>query len=436
MSVVVKSIEQGSQAEKAGISPLDTLLSINGNDIVDVLDYRFYQIGTKLEVRVQKVDGAVVDYAIKKHEYEEIGMEFETYLMDKQHHCCNKCIFCFVDQLPSDMRETLYFKDDDSRLSFLFGNYVSLTNLTEHEIDRIIKMHISPINVSVHTTNPELRCKMLNNRFAGKALDVMKRFADAGIKLNCQVVSCRGINDGKELERTITDLEKLYPAVECVAIVPVGLTKYREGLYPLESYDKQSALETLELINSYGKKFLEKYGERIVYAADEFFIYADLPIPDAEYYGDFGQLDNGVGLIALMREEFTDALEYGGYELNRDRKITCAGGVAVAPYMRKLYDMCEDKYSNIKIQHIPIVNNFFGEKINVSGLITGQDLIAQLKPYDLGEELLIPSVMLRHEQDKFLDDITLIQAEEELNVKITPVENDGEQLLKAILGIR
>lgn len=435
MAVTIKFVHPGSPASKTGIKENEILLSINGNEIVDVLDYRFHQTARNLELVIRDYSGTERKVFISKPEYAEIGLEFETYLMDKQHSCKNKCIFCFIDQLPEGMRESLYFKDDDSRLSFLFGNYITLTNLTEHEINRIIKMHISPINVSVHTTNPELRCKMMNNRFAGDTLSILKRFAESGIKINCQIVSCPGINDGEELKRTIFDLEKLYPAVECIAIVPVGLTKHREGLYPLKPYTKETARETLNIINDLGESFLEKYGTRIVYPADEFFIKAEEKIPDAEYYEDFEQLENGVGLIALMREEFREALESGKYLLSKPRKITTASGVSAAPFMKELYTECEKHFEGLSVNVVPIKNEFFGEMINVSGLVTGRDLINQLKDLDLGEELLIPEVMLRYEGDMFLDDVTLDDARRELNIKITPVRNNGEDLLKAVLGI-
>ena len=369
---------------------------------------------------------------IRKGEYEEIGLEFETYLMDKQHSCRNKCIFCFIDQLPKGMRKSLYFKDDDSRLSFLFGNYVTLTNLTQHEIDRIIKMHISPINVSVHTTNPDLRVKMMNNRFAGEVLSVLPKFAEAGIKINCQIVACPGINDGKELERTLTDLVDLYPSVECIAVVPVGLTAYREGLYPLVEYTKETATQTLDLIESYGDKFKAKYGNRIVYASDEFFLKAGREIPEADYYEDFDQIDNGVGLLSLLRDELLYALEdEEPSDINKNVTIAC--GTGVAEFMQKLMNSVTEKFSNIKINVIGIKNDFFGGGVDVSGLVTGQDLLKQLADKDLGDKLLIPQVMLRNEGDIFLDDVSIDEVRERLNLPVIPVANSGEALLCEIL---
>jgi putative radical SAM enzyme (TIGR03279 family) len=331
------------------------------------------------------------------------------------------------------MRESLYFKDDDSRLSFLFGNYVTLTNLTQHEIDRIIKLHISPINVSVHTTNPDLRVKMMNNRFAGKVLEVLPKFAEAGIKINCQIVACPGINDGKELERTLTDLEHLYPAVECIAVVPVGLTAYREGLYPLVEYTKETATETLDLIESYGEKFKEKYGCRIVYASDEFFLKAEREIPEADYYEDFDQLDNGVGLLSLLRDELLYALE-DDITATDEKTVTIACGTGVAEFMQTLMNNITERFNNVKINVVGIKNNFFGGGVDVSGLVTGQDLLAQLKDKDLGDKLLIPQVMLRSDGDLFLDDISIDEVRETLKVPVITVANNGETLLNEILS--
>ncbi|MDP4120239.1 MAG: DUF512 domain-containing protein [Bacillota bacterium] len=433
MAVKITDVIKNSSADKCGIKAGETLISIDNHDIIDVLDYRFYQLNTSLSLIIRDLSGNTREVRITKQEYDEIGLDFETYLMDKQRPCKNKCIFCFIDQLPKGLRKSLYFKDDDSRLSFLFGNYITLTNLTEHEIDRIIKMHISPINVSVHTTNPELRCKMMGNRFAGKTLEVLERFAKANIKINCQIVSCRGINDGEELKRTLSDLEKLLPSLESVAVVPVGLTKFRENLFELQPYDMQSAAETVEIIESFGNRYIKEHGRRIVFAADEFYIKANKTIPSAEFYESFDQLENGIGMIALLKDEFLCALE----DLNEDSdiqcKVTIACGVSAAPYMQELMNEFQKKYKNIIVQVIPIVNDFFGDKIDVTGLIVGGDLINQLKNVDLGEELFISSNMLRHEGDLFLDDTSLCDVENALNIKVTPIKNDGAELLENLL---
>lgn len=435
LAVTVKTVAKGSAAQRQGILPGETLLAIGENEIMDVLDYRFYQTSRELTLKIQGNDGAVRLVPIKKREYEEIGLEFETYLMDRQHSCRNKCIFCFVDQLPKGMRESLYFKDDDSRLSFLFGNYITLTNLSEHEIARIIKMHISPINVSVHTTNPELRVKMMKNRFAGSSLSVLKRFADAGIKLNCQIVSCPGVNDGPELLRSLTDLEALYPAVECVAVVPVGLTRYREGLYPLVPYTKETAAQTLALIEEFGDRCLKAHGKRIAFAADEFYLKAERPIPPAEFYEDFDQLENGVGLLALLKDEVEFALEEIPAGQTLQRKVTIASGTSAAPFLQEMLLQLREKFPCVQVNVVGIKNNFFGGGVNVSGLVTGIDLISQLKEKELGDRLLIPSVMLRREGDVFLDDTSVQDVERALHIGVTPVPNDGDALLHAILGI-
>lgn len=434
MSVIIKSVTKNSHAEKCGIKSGEILEAINGNEIMDVLDYGFYQANSHLTLSVTDTNGNKRNIELKKREYDEIGLEFETYLMDKQRSCRNKCIFCFIDQLPKGMRKSLYFKDDDSRLSFLFGNYITLTNLTEHEIDRICKMHISPINVSVHTTNPELRVKMMGNRFAGNALSILKRLADAQIKLNCQIVACPGINDGKELLRTFNDLDRLNPSVESIAVVPVGLTRYRDGLYPLTEYTKETAAETLELINKFGDECLAKYGRRIAYASDEFYLKAEMPIPNEEFYGEFDQLENGVGLIALMKSEFEDELEYTEKRVTKSRTVSIATGEGIEDFMRSLANKAQQRFEGLTVQVFGIKNDFFGGGVNVSGLVTGGDLIAQLKKQNLGDELLIPSVMLRREGDIFLDDISIDDVKKQLNIKVTAVNNDGGKLLNAMLG--
>lgn len=432
MAVKIFDVTTGSHADKAGIKKGETLLSINSNEIVDVLDYRFYQVNRKLTLEVADEDKNVRTIEMTKGEYEEIGLEFETYLMDKQHSCRNKCIFCFIDQLPKGMRESLYFKDDDSRLSFLFGNYITLTNITEHEIDRIIKMHISPINVSVHTTNPELRCKMMNNRFAGDTLKYLKRFADAGITLNCQIVSCPGINDGDELVRTLTDLENL--GVNMTAIVPVGLTRYRENLYPLVPYNKETAGQTIDIIEKMGDECVKKHGRRIFFPGDEFYLLAEREIPSPEFYEDFSALEDGIGMIAYLTDDVGWKLEELDADESLCHKVTIACGEGVFPYMKRIMSMINEKFPNITINTRAIKNNFFGGGINVSGLVTGGDLIDQLRGDDLGDRLIIPSSMLRFENDLFLDDVSTDDVERELGVTLVPVNNNGNDLVEAVIA--
>lgn len=432
MAVKIYDVTIGSHADKAGIKKGETLLSINSNEIVDVLDYRFYQVNRKLTLEVENEDKNVRTVEMTKGEYEEIGLEFETYLMDKQHSCRNKCIFCFIDQLPKGMRESLYFKDDDSRLSFLFGNYITLTNITEHEIDRIIKMHISPINVSVHTTNPELRCKMMNNRFAGDTLKYLKRFADAGITLNCQIVSCPGINDGDELVRTLTDLENL--GVNMTAIVPVGLTRYRENLYPLVPYNKETAGQTIDIIEKMGDECVKKHGRRIFFPGDEFYLLAEREIPSPEFYEDFSALEDGIGMIAYLTDDVGWKLEELDADESLCHKVTIACGEGVFPYMKRIMSMINEKFPNITINTRAIKNNFFGGGVNVSGLVTGGDLIDQLRDDDLGDRLIITSSMLRFENDLFLDDVSTDDVERELGVTLVPVNNNGNDLVEAVIA--
>ena len=432
MAVKIFDVTTGSHADKAGIKKGETLLSINSNEIVDVLDYRFYQVNRKLTLEVADGDKNVRTIEMTKGEYEEIGLEFETYLMDKQHSCRNKCIFCFIDQLPKGMRESLYFKDDDSRLSFLFGNYITLTNITEHEIDRIIKMHISPINVSVHTTNPELRCKMMNNRFAGDTLKYLKRFADAGITLNCQIVSCPGINDGDELVRTLTDLENL--GVNMTAIVPVGLTRYRENLYPLVPYNKETAGQTIDIIEKMGDECVKKHGRRIFFPGDEFYLLAEREIPLPEFYEDFSALEDGIGMIAYLTDDVGWKLEELDADESLCHKVTIACGEGVFPYMKRIMSMINEKFPNITINTRAIKNNFFGGGVNVSGLVTGGDLIDQLRDDDLGDRLIITSSMLRFENDLFLDDVSTDDVERELGVTLVPVNNNGNDLVEAVIA--
>lgn len=434
MSVIIKGVQDGSVAAGSKIAPGDKLLSLNGNEIMDVLDYRFYQNNENVIALVEDKNGNVQKYRFKKDEYDELGLLFETYLMDKQHSCKNKCIFCFIDQLPKGLRESLYFKDDDSRLSFLFGNYITLTNITEHEIERIIKMHISPINISVHTTNPELRVKMMKNKNAGKVLQIINRFNEAGIAMNSQLVLCPGYNDGAELEKTLDDLTSL-ENMKCIAAVPVGLTKYREGLCEITPFDKHSAGRALDIIDKYGDRCVETYGERRVYASDEFYLLSGRKMPDASYYGDFLQLENGVGLWALLKSEAENALdEIGCCTVNR--KISLATGVAAYGLIRYICDLCEQKSPGLTCNVYAIKNDFFGERITVSGLVTATDIIKQLKDKDLGEELLIPAAMLRKQRDMFLDSITVDELSEALGVPVNYTENDGYDLIDGILNRR
>ncbi len=432
MSVVIFDVEKGSIAEKKGIAAGDSLVSIGKNEIFDVLDFRFWQQNTRLVLHTIDTKGKKHTIRIKKDEYEELGLVFETYLMDKQHSCKNKCIFCFVDQLPKGMRQSLYFKDDDTRLSFLFGNYVTLTNITEHEIERIIKMHISPINVSVHTTNPELRVKMMANPNAAKALSILRRFADAGISLNCQLVLCPGINDGAELERSLEDLSKLAPALKSIALVPVGLTRHRENLYPLTPYTQESARAVIKTADEYGEIFLKEFDSRLVYCADEFYIKAKLPLPEYSYYEDFPQLENGVGLIRSMEREIDLCIEDCEDKNEKSLSVSIATGVDAAPFVKEQAEKLCALYPNLKVQVFAVENDYFGHTITVAGLITATDIIAQLKGKELSSYLILPDVMLRHQTDRFLDDLTVSDVEKALNLPVKVCKADGEGLFETI----
>lgn len=433
MSVKIKDVEKDSVCYKK-ISAGDTLVAVNSHEINDVLDYRFYTSACKLKLEIETAKGKCRTVKIKKGEYDDLGLCFETYLMDKHHSCKNKCIFCFIDQMPKGMRDSLYFKDDDSRLSFLFGNYVTLTNLTDKDIDRIIEMRISPVNVSVHTMNPELRVQMMKNPNSGTSLRYLNRLADAGIKLNTQLVLCPGINDGKELEFSLSELGKLYPAVQSIACVPVGLTKHREGLYPLELYNKKTATAVIDTVDDFNAHFKHFKGETIAFAADEFYLCAGKDIPSADYYGDYPQLENGVGMWRLMEDEFISALDSSDFELAADRSITAVTGAAAYPLIKKLADMAENKYNKLKINVVKINNDFFGESVTVAGLLTGQDILSQLEGKTLGDELIIPDSALRDGEDVFLDDMTVTELSEKLGVPVTSCVADGYELLEKFTG--
>ncbi len=432
MAVEIKSIIKNSPVSKFDIKSGDILVSVNGNEIADVLDYMYYSAEIHTDLAIER-NGVKNVFSVTKSEYDDLGLEFETFLMDKKQSCQNKCIFCFIDQMPPNMRETLYFKDDDARLSFLQGNYVTLTNLSQKDIDRIIKMKLS-INVSVHTTNPELRCMMMNNRFAGKKLDYLKQFADAGISMNCQIVLCPGVNDGKELERTLTDLGNLMPNIQSVAVVPVGLTKHREGLYPLKLFDKQGAIETIELIEKFQQRFLDKYGTRLVFPADEFYITAERDFPHEEEYEDYCQFENGVGMMRSFIEEFNSAFDNATDEDIKPCSTSIATGALAYKYICELVAKTEKKWHNINCKPYKIRNDYFGETITVTGLITGQDLIAQLKDKPLGDVLLLSSSMIKKDSDLFLDDYTISDVEQALNIKIKVIDSDGYSLFDAITG--
>ena len=435
MAVRIIGVTPRSPAARHGIRPGEQLISINGHPVRDVLDFRFYETEAELTIRVADASGVERDVSLRKPQYSFLGLEFETYLMDAQRRCRNNCIFCFIDQMPPGLRPSLYFKDDDDRLSFLFGNYITLTNLSQAEVDRIVEMHISPINVSVHTTNPELRVKMMGNRFAGKSLDYLYQLASRGTQLNGQLVLCPGINDGDELRRTLRDLKRLAPAMQSVAAVPVGLTKYRDHLPHLDPYTAETAGAVIDIIESFAAECRKDLGTGFIYASDEFYLLAGRPLPPEDAYDGYPQLENGVGSITLLRTQVMERLEEtGAVTLPAPRHISIATGVSAAPLLREIAAAASARCPQLTCTVYGIINDFFGHRITVAGLITGGDLLAQLADRPLGTELLIPNVMLRHEGDLFLDDTKLTDVQQQLGVPVTPVESDGDALLAAIYG--
>lgn len=428
----IKSIDRGSPLRRK-VKVGDRLVSINGNKILDVLDYKFFAYDRDLTVLLCRPDGEEYTVKLRKAEGGDLGLDFESYLMDSPRSCANNCVFCFIDQLPKGMRKTMYFKDDDARLSFLMGNYITLTNLSPREIERMISLRISPVNVSVHTTNPELREKMLRNPRAGECVELMRRFAGAGIVMNCQIVCCPGLNDGEELQRTMEELAELYPAVRSVSIVPVGLTKFREGLYPLSPFTPELAALTIDQVTSFGDYCLAYYGERIFCCGDEMYLKAGRDIPDDEFYGDYVQLENGVGMLRLMETEFASALKLS--DEPDFVPFSIATGVSAAPFFEKLLAMARERYPRLQGRVYAVENDFFGHSINVAGLVTGGDLIRQLQGRELGERLFISQNMLRRQEMDFLDDVTLEQASAALAVPIYPLEQDGFALWDAVSGL-
>lgn len=436
---IIKSIKKGSIAEELELKPGDKILKIDNTEIEDIFDYQFLIQDTYIEVEVQTKEGEEWVLEIDKEFDEDLGIEFENGLMDEYRSCHNHCIFCFIDQMPKGMRETLYFKDDDSRLSFLQGNYVTLTNMSDHDIDRIIRYHMSPINISFQTMNPELRCKMLNNRFAGEALKKVDKLFEAGIAMNGQIVLCKGVNDGKELNYSIEKMTEYIPCLESVSVVPVGLSKYRENLYPLEPFTKEDAIEVIDLIESWQKKIFKKHGIHFIQASDEWYILAGREMPEEERYDGYLQLENGVGMIRLLLDEFDESME----ELKRKMQLpdytkkatlSMATGKLAFPYIRLMAAKVEEVFPNIHITVYEIRNDFFGERITVSGLLTGQDIVAQLKGKDLGDCLLLPQNVLRSGEDVFLDDYHLAELESALQVKTDIVKSSGCEFISSILS--
>ena len=428
----VKEVEEGSIAWELGVEPGDVLLQINKHIIEDVFDYHYYVNDEELLVLIRKPNGEEWELEIEKEYEDDLGITFESGLMDEYRSCRNKCMFCFIDQMPPGMRETLYFKDDDSRLSFLQGNYITLTNMSDHDVERIVQYHLEPINVSIHTTNPELRCKMLHNRFAGDALKKIQTLYEGGITMNGQIVLCKGINDGEELERSIRDMVKWMPNLQSVSVVPVGMTKYREGLYPLEPFQKEDAREVLGIIHKWQDKIYQECGTHFIHAGDEWYLLADMEVPEEERYDGYLQLENGVGMMRLLLNEFEEGFQMLTGD-DRKRHASLATGKLAYPFIKRMAERLTGKYPNLDMHVYCIRNDFFGETITVAGLITGQDLKAQLTGQQLGDRLLLPVSMFRNEEDVFLDDMTISQLEEALQVRIDVVKSSGQDLIDAIL---
>ena len=434
--VKIVGVERGSFAYKHGITAGDILVSINGNEINDVLDYRFYLTEIKVVVEYKRGD-EMLCATIVKDEYDDIGLDFETPLMDKKHTCKNGCVFCFIDQNPDGLRESLYFKDDDSRLSFLHGNYITLTNMCDADVARIVKMKFSPINISVHTTNPELRVKMMKNKRAGDVLKYLDDFKNAGLSMCAQIVLCRGLNDGFELERTMTDLSKYFPQLVSVAVVPAGLTKFRDGLYPLTDFSAQEAANVIDTVNSFGEKFMKKNGTRLIYAADEFYLKAGQKIPETEYYEDYSQIENGVGMIRSFVDEFLDGIDDVAAEIESpiNRHVTVVTGQAAYPMISMICEEIENKIPGSHIDVYEIKNSFFGESITVTGLLTGKDIAEQLSDKNIGAEILLPENCLRQGEDVFLCGMTVPELSEKLGVPVKIVKVNGFDFIDAVLGV-
>ena len=430
---IIKSIEPGSIVEEMELVPGDELLTVNGEEIEDIFDYQFQIKDTYVELGIRRTDGEEWILEIDKEYDEDLGIVFENSLMDEYRSCRNHCVFCFIDQMPPGMRPTLYFKDDDSRLSFLQGNYVTLTNMSDRDIERIIRYRLEPINISFQTTNPELRCRMLHNRFAGEALNKVKKLFDAGIEMNGQIVLCKGLNDGEELERSISDLTAYLPHLKSVSVVPVGLSRYREGLYPLEPFTREDAKEVLRVIHRWQKKLYETWGLHVIHASDEWYLLAEEELPEEETYDGYLQLENGVGMLRLLREEVKQELENREGD-QRELHLSLATGKLAAPTLEMLVGKIREKYPKLDVKIWPIRNAFFGESITVSGLITGQDLIAQLEGKPLGDKLLLPCNMLREGENVFLDDVTVEEVEYRLKLPVQIVDEPGRDLVLAVLN--
>ena len=431
MAIKIQTVEPGSPAQQLGLGPGDELLSVDGNPLNDTLDYEFYTDSSSFHLKA-RIQVAVQEWDVHREASGPFGCDFATYLGDEKHSCSNHCMFCFIDQLPPGMRESLYFKDDDERLSFLFGNYITMTNMQDREIDRIIKMHISPINISVHTTNPQLRVRMLANRRGGETLKYLDRLVEGGIEVNCQLVLCRGINDGDELRRTLTDLLKLTPMVQSIAAVPCGITDYRKNLYPQVPYDAASSAEVIDILEEFGDECKARHGKRIIYPSDEWYLNAGRPLPPAEFYEDYAQLENGVGMWRLFEQEFLAELDKP-HRIYGSKKMDVVTGTLAAPLIEAMMAELHRQYPMIEVTVHPIQNKFFGGNVSVAGLVTATDILAQCKGKLQSSVLGVPEVMLRSERDMFLDSVTVDELAQQLGVKIEILPSGGGDEARALL---
>lgn len=433
---IIEQVSRDSIGEEVGLIPGDILLSINDTPVRDILDYKYLISDDYIVIKIEKQDGEIWEIEIEKEFDEDIGIVFTNPLIDKAKSCRNKCIFCFIDQLPENMRETLYFKDDDSRLSFLQGNFITLTNMTDDEIDRIIEYRLSPINVSVHTTNPDLRVEMLNNKNAGKVYEILKRFHEVGLVVNCQIVLVPDVNDGEELNRTLEDLSKLHPTVKSVAVVPIGITKYRENLKKVKSFDKELSNEFLDFIEKKQCEYLQSMGTRFVFPSDEFYALTERKLPSTDEYEGFPQLENGVGLMKSLEDEISTQLNKVSDDISIDKKIIISTGTLAKSFIEQIATMIMEKVKDLEIIVVPIINDFFGETITVSGLITAQDLISQLSQYKDVDEIIVPRTMMKSDEEVFLDNMSIDDVRKKLGIPVQISKVNGKDLINTIINLR
>ncbi len=433
MQQKIKGVVPGGIGEELGLEEGDILLSIDEQPIEDVLDYYFLVNGEYITLQILTKDGEMAECEVEKEEDEDLGLIFEDQFMGSYHHCHNKCIFCFIDQLPKGMRQSLYFKDDDSRLSFLNGNYITMTNMKEEDFEKIIRYQMSPINVSVHATDPELRVKMLKNPRAAEVMDRLKRLVEAEITLNGQIVLCKGVNDGAALDQTICDLWTLHPQMQSVSIVPVGLSCHREGLYPLEPFTAQECAAVIDQVEAYQRRFYEESGMHFIHLSDEFYIKAGRELPEEERYDGYLQIENGVGMMRLFINEAEEAISRLDPAVQYQGHVSLVTAPTACGFVRRICSQLMKLYPKLQIDVHEIINHFFGENITVTGLLTGKDICEQLKDRELGDRLYLPENLLKADEDILLDDMTLKELENTLQIPISIVKSSGEDFVHSVL---